>query len=90
VTPVIWTEPALADVQYIRRYIGQFHPYAAREMAARILAAGDSLTNFPYRGRAVPNSDLREMTLVRPYIIRYRIERDYVYILRVRHSARRS
>ncbi len=27
--------------------------------------------------------------IARPYIIRYRIERDRVYILRVRHSARR-
>lgn len=87
-TPVVWTKSALVDVQKIRRYIADFNLYAARDMAARIIAAGDSLSNFPHRGRLVPNSDLREMTLVRPYIIRYRIERDRVIILRVRHSAR--
>jgi plasmid stabilization system protein ParE len=37
----------------------------------------------------VPGTQLRETTLARPYIIRYRIAADHVRILRVRHSARR-
>ncbi|MFY9642245.1 MAG: type II toxin-antitoxin system RelE/ParE family toxin [Rhodomicrobium sp.] len=88
-TQVIWTDPALDDLERIKRYIAQFNLYAAHDMAERILEAGDSLMTFPYRGRAVPNTNLRETTIARPYIIRYRIERDRVYILRVRHSARR-
>jgi toxin ParE1/3/4 len=88
-TPVVWTFSALADVEEIRRYIGNFNPYAARDMAARIIEAGNSLATFPYRGRSVPGTQLRETTLARPYIIRYRIEPDRVLILRVRHGARR-
>ena len=42
-------------------------------MAARIIEVGNNLANFPYRGRAVPGSQLRETTLAPPYIIRYRV-----------------
>ena len=87
-TLVVWTKSALADVRHIRRYIADFNPYAARDMADRILEAGNSLSLFPYRGRSVPNTELRETTLARPYIVRYRIDRDCVFILRVRHSSR--
>jgi toxin ParE1/3/4 len=59
-------------------------------MVREILAAGDSLVNFPYRGRSVPGTALRETTLAYPYIIRYRIAGDHVRILRVRHGARRA
>ncbi|MFZ3234544.1 MAG: type II toxin-antitoxin system RelE/ParE family toxin [Stellaceae bacterium] len=73
-TPVVWTFSALADVEGIRRYIGIFNPYAARDMAERIIEAGDSLAAFPYRGRRVPGTQLRESTIAHPYFIRYRIE----------------
>ena len=88
-TPVVWTFSALADVDGIRRYIGNFNPDAARAMAERIIDAGNSLANFPYRGRQVPGTQLRESTIARPYIIRYRVEPNRVVILRVRHGARR-
>jgi len=88
-TPVVWTFAALADLEGIRRYIGNFNPYAAQDMAARIIEAGNSLANFPYRGRSVPGTELRQTTLARPYIIRYRVEPNRVLILRVRHGTRR-
>ena len=88
-TQVVWTFSALADLAGIRRYIGNFDPYAARDMADRIIEAGNRLAAFPYRGRQVPGTQLRETTIVRPYIIRYRVDRDRVLILRVRHGARR-
>jgi toxin ParE1/3/4 len=87
--PVIWTEPALDDIERVRRYIAGFNPLAAREMAQRILQAGNGLATFPFRGRAVPNSRLREITVALPYIIRYRVEPERVVIMRVRHGARR-
>jgi len=90
ITPVVWTFSALADVEGIRRYIGNFNPDAARDMAERIIETGNSLTVFPYRGRQVPGTRLRETAFARPYIIRYRVDPDRVVILRVRHGARRS
>jgi len=47
------------------------------------------LESFPYRGRVVPGTQLRETTLPYPYIVRYRIAADHVRILRVRHGVRR-
>jgi toxin ParE1/3/4 len=58
---VIWTEPALAHLDAIRKYIEQFNPRAARNVAASLKAAGDSLRDFPYRGRPVRGQALREL-----------------------------
>ena len=88
-TPVVWTFSALADLEGIRRYIGHFNPYAARDIADRIIEAGNSLATFPYRGRQVPGRQLRESAIARPYITRYRVDADRVVILRVQHGARR-
>ena len=86
--PVVWTFSALADLEGIRRYIGNFNPYAARDLARRIMEVGNSLASL-HRGRQVPGTQLREITIARPYIIRYRADRDRAIILRVRHGARR-
>jgi toxin ParE1/3/4 len=86
---VIWSPAALRETDHIYRYIAQFNPRASADMVREILAAGDSLASFPYRGRAVPGTELRETALAYPYILRYRIAADHVRILRVRHGARR-
>ncbi|HJU16316.1 MAG TPA: type II toxin-antitoxin system RelE/ParE family toxin [Stellaceae bacterium] len=87
---VVWSPSSLRDVHHIYNYIARFNPRAAEDLARELVAAGDSLTAFPYRGRAVPGTDLREWTLVYPYIVRYRIARSEVRILRVRHGMRRG
>jgi toxin ParE1/3/4 len=87
-TAVVWTFSALTAVEDIRRYLGTFNPHAAQRIAARLIAVGNSLVKFPDRGRPVLGTDLREATVVYPYI-RYRVEGDRVLILRVRHGMRR-
>lgn len=86
---VVWTAFALANVRAIRAYLAQFNPRAAEELAARLVEAGNSLDTFPHRGRPVPGTSMRELLSVSPYIIRYRVVRNEVVILRVRHGARR-
>jgi addiction module RelE/StbE family toxin len=86
---VIWSPAALREIEHIYHYIAQFNPRAAENVANELLTAGDSLESFPYRGRPVPGTNLREMTIVYPYIIGYRVAADQVRILRVRHGARR-
>ncbi len=95
---VVWTRTALRGVARAYDYIFDFNPQAAARMAVALMAAGDSLVNFPHRGRPVrgkiarqPGRDttMRELVSVSPYIIRYRIEGDTVIILRVRHMAQR-
>ncbi|HYE48402.1 MAG TPA: type II toxin-antitoxin system RelE/ParE family toxin [Azospirillaceae bacterium] len=85
---VIWTDPALADVETIYDYIVRFHPPGAYHVVAALREAGDSLAVFPYRGRPV-SANVRELAAVHPYIIRYRVGPESVLILRVRHGMRR-
>jgi plasmid stabilization system protein ParE len=54
-------------------------------MASRLTQAGASLAQFPDRGRAARGR--RELVIVRPYIIRYRVFSDRVVILAIRHGA---
>ena len=55
-------------------------------MATRLIELADSLAEFPNRGRDAGDAR-REMTIVRPYILRYRIQGDVIVILRIRHGA---
>lgn len=43
---VIWWNSALGHLRSIRAYIEQFNPKAAQELAATLVAAGNSLENF--------------------------------------------
>lgn len=85
---IIWTGSARADLENIRTYIGQFNPTAAQRMAERLIAAADSLSEFPDRGRPIANGR-RELTIIWPYLLRYRVAGDIAYILRIRHGAQR-
>jgi toxin ParE1/3/4 len=86
---VVWTETALQGVWRAYDYLMDFNPRAAIHLAESLLEAGDSLNNFPHRGRLVRGTGMRELVTVSPYIIRYRVTADTVIILRVRHSSRR-
>ena len=86
---VVWTATALRAVRDAYAYLADLNPDAAAELAASLLAAGDSLESFPYRGRKVPDTAMRELVVVHPYALRYRIEGGVVEILRVRHASRR-
>ncbi len=77
----------MAELVAIRDYIGHFNPLAAQRLADRILKAGNALDMFPDRGRMI-SRDRRELTIVRPYLIRYRRTGQMVTILEIRHSAR--
>lgn len=85
---IVWAPLAVDDLRSIRDYIGQFNPSAASRFAARLIATAESLADFSERGRPA-SSKRRELVVVWPYVIRYRIEPERVVILRVRHGARR-
>ena len=85
---IVWSRAAREDVQRIRAYIGQFNPLAAQRTAVRLTLAADSLADYPERGRIV-GANLRELVVVYPYLIRYRMGSSAVSILRIRHGAQR-
>lgn len=84
---IVWTDEAVANLEAIVTYISEFNPAAATRLAERLIAVADSLAEFSERGRDA-GEGRREMTIVPPYVLRYRVESERVIILRVRHGAR--
>ena len=85
---VVWRPAGRADVFRIVAHIAKENPVAAQTVARELFVAAASLAVFPRRGRwgRVPNT--RELVIVRPYIIVYRVnDHDAVTILRVWHGA---
>ena len=85
---VIWTDQAIADVIEIVDWISADKPGAGARVAEKLRKAGYSLDQFPERGRSI-SQGRREMVVMPPYLIRYRVEGARVTILEVRHAARK-
>ena len=88
---VIWTEPALSDLDAIAEYIALDKPSAAVNLVQKVFSSTDRLEQFPESGRKPPEfkkSRYLEI-IVNPCRIFYRIESDKVYILYVMRSERK-
>jgi addiction module RelE/StbE family toxin len=85
--PVVFTRRALRDLTNIRAYIADDNPRAASRTAVEIVAACDRLEQFPERGRPGQRRGTRELTIVWPYVIVYRLNREDVEILAIWHGA---
>jgi plasmid stabilization system protein ParE len=48
---VVWPSAAIDHIDQITAYIAQFDSIAAEEIRARLLSSGNSLIDFPNRGR---------------------------------------
>ena len=82
---IVWTDEAVDNLEAIVTYISAFNPAAAARLGERPIAVADSLAKFSERGRHAGEGG-REMTVVWPDILRYRIEGETVVILRIRHG----
>lgn len=86
--PVAWRAKALADIGRIVRFIATDNPVAAKKVGRELLLAGDSLEVFPHRGRPGRLAGTRELVVMPPYLIVYRVAATgAVTILRVWHAA---
>ncbi len=85
---VIWTSLAVDELEAIQAYLRPLNPSAAQEVVADLIKTGDNLEMYPLRGRPVPDGRLREVISRFAYVVRYRVEGEKVYILRIRHGAR--
>jgi plasmid stabilization system protein ParE len=71
VARVIWTDPALADLETIAEYIARDSLRQASLLVQRAFLSTDRLDAFPQLGRIVPeigDESVREL-IVRPYRI---------------------
>ncbi|WP_081432858.1 MULTISPECIES: type II toxin-antitoxin system RelE/ParE family toxin [Acidiphilium] len=85
--PVIFTAEAINDLVHIRHHIGRENPAAATRIAVQLVAACDRLEYLPERGRPGLVSGTRELTVIWPYIIVYRIVGQNAEVLRIWHGA---
>ena len=87
---MIWTEPAVLDLDGIAEYIALDDPLAASRYVRRVLDRVERLEAQPKSGKRtpeLPRSPYREV-VVPPCRVFYRVEGDAVYILYVMRSER--
>lgn len=80
---IIWTDPAIDDLNNIAEYIAISNESAARKLVAEVFKITERLSEFPASGRIPAEiSDLgyREV-VVPPCRVFYKVEGDNVYIL---------
>ncbi len=89
---IVWTEPALRDLDEIAEYIALDKYSAAKRLVEQVFARVDQLQEFPESGRKPPelpkNSRYYEV-IVGPCRIFYRIDDNKLYVLYIRRSERR-
>ena len=82
---IVWSEPALQDLEAIADYIALDNPSAAARFIRRVIAKVDLLRRFPQIG-SVPEeiADLPyRQLIVAPCRVFYRIAGQRVYIVHV-------
>lgn len=82
---IVWTEPALDQLDEIAEYIALDNPTAASSLVVKVFEVVDRLERFPNSGREppeLPDSIYREV-LCSPCRIFYRREAKDVLILHV-------
>ena len=87
---VVWSAPAVADLEAIWDYVALDSPQNARDLVRRLLDAVAHLEHFPAMGRAVPEDPRgtgRELVVV-SYRVLYEVGSETVEILGVVHARR--
>lgn len=87
---VIWTEPALQELDAIAEYIALDNPAAASDLVQEVLDKTDRLAEFPQSGRIppeLPDSVYREV-VVTPCRVFYREDEQRVFVLYVMREER--
>ncbi|HBA82591.1 MAG TPA: plasmid stabilization protein [Verrucomicrobia bacterium] len=85
---LIWTEPALNDLQTIAEYIALDKPDAAQRFVQQVFSGVERLTRFPRSGSIpseIPRLPYRQI-IVSPCRIFYRLNDDDIVIVFVMRS----
>ena len=87
---IIWTEPALADLDAIADYIALDNPQAARDLVRRVFGHVDQLAEHPLSGPKLPEfRGWRYRQLVEPPCrVIYRHEKGVIHIVHVLRGER--
>jgi toxin ParE1/3/4 len=87
---VRYTPRAFADREAIFEYMNHRNPRVARELKAHIDKRIAALSGSIVRHRLVPGLGVHALYVGRyPYIVYYRVGRDEISIVHIRHASRR-
>ncbi len=87
---ILWTAPALRELEAIGDYIARDNPSASARIVTRIFDRVDALAHHPQSGRPGRIPDTRELVVTgTPFVVPYRVRADEIEILSVFHGARR-
>jgi toxin ParE1/3/4 len=82
-------EDAIADIDAIERYIGDYNPTAAANMTAKIIGTAELLAKRPEIGRAGIVAGTREFSVVGGrYKIVFRVVSRGILVTNVIHTSR--
>jgi len=87
---LIWTEPALKDLQDLAEYIALDNYVAASKLVQKVFRAVERLETHPKSGRIppeLPHTPYREL-VIPPCRVFYRIEKNRVYVLHIMRGER--
>ncbi len=87
---VVWTSPALDDLNDIAEYIALCNIQAAKNLTQKVFDKISRLESYPESGKRSPeliNLNYREIN-VNPCRIFYKVDSDKVYILHVMRQER--
>ena len=85
---VIWTEPALEQLDSIAEFIALDKPEAARAVVRRVIETTQHVERFLKLGRPVPELPDRRyrQVWIKPCWLYYRLDKDRAYVLHVRRG----
>ena len=84
---MIWSPLAIKRLSEIAKYIAMDNPVTAERWVDKIFAKVERLSDFPERGRVVPelnNKMIREI-VIGNYRVIYKMETNEISVLTVRH-----
>jgi plasmid stabilization system protein ParE len=82
---VIWSGPALEDLERILDYISLDNPEAAQDVAGQILSYVEQIESHPLLGKRIESvtGETYRQLIYRPCKIIYRVDDETIYILHV-------
>ena len=87
---IVWTKPAIADLDSIREHIARDSEYYANRFIGKVIKSVEKLEKFPKIGRRVPESseaNIREL-LFYNYRIIYKVKSKRIVVLTIVHGGR--
>jgi toxin ParE1/3/4 len=76
---LIWTEPAVADLEEIGQFIAKDNPAAAEKVGSKIIREAENVAAFPRLGRIVPefgDPQIREV-ISQSYRVIYKFDEEF-------------